>query len=459
MKTKLKSRLLSGFMVLAMGIGWVPGQALAVEIGPTIEWQQEAGDEKIKLTGILQTSDHQFTVGGLSGAKEAYLSRWDEQGKLEWNSNIQLENPDYPILTRPATISHVTPTKDGGYLLRGVFPDIHPRYDEPFIAKIDQNGELLWRKIINTSGGYVTVASVVEFPDGSIVYTSTPGIVGRQDIPAKIGKIDASGQTEWVHSVNVYSGSKEYFSVVNADITADGEIIVSAYWNSGGEFKLWKLSQSGELLWSKPMQQSGRVNSVSDGYLFTSIPTYGTTETQIFKLDEDGNALGSVHYDTGEINQISENEDGYLLAADRGLFQISVSGSLLWSKEIGQVEDVIQINDQEIFALAGNKLVKLSNGGSENPGDPTDPVDPNSSLRFDSEEYSISRGDTFDTIVSWYDQDGKIVNVSSYCTFSSSRPDILGIDIEGNITGISRGTSVITAVYGDQTASAKVDVY
>ncbi|MNS49152.1 Bacterial Ig-like domain (group 2) [compost metagenome] len=174
-------------------------------------------------------------------------------------------------------------------------------------------------------------------------------------------------------------------------------------------------------------------------------------------MDKTGNKLWRNSYDFGEVNQVSEDKDGYLLATDRGLFQIDASGKLLWSKDLGKkVAEAIQIGDKDIYALTGNKLVKLAaanSGGSDNPGDPV------SSLKFDSEEYSISLGDTFDTVVTWYAQDGQAVNVSSDSTYSSSRPDVLTIDAQGNITGISRGTAVITAKYGDQTVSALVNVY
>ncbi|WP_433945249.1 hypothetical protein [Paenibacillus sp. SN-8-1] len=134
-----------------------------------------------------------------------------------------------------------------------------------------------------------------------------------------------------------------------------------------------------------------------------------------------------------------------------------MNGKLLWSKDLDKkVAEAIQIGDQDIYALAGNKLVKLAaanSGGSDNPGNPA------SSLKFDSEEYSISRGDTFDTVVTWYDQNGQAVNVSSSATYSSSRPDVLTIDAQGNITAINRGTAVITAKYGDKTVSALVNVY
>ncbi|MNX48563.1 Bacterial Ig-like domain (group 2) [compost metagenome] len=456
MKTRVKKGLLYGFMGLMLGISSLPEQVSADSASPEIVWQKEAGDEQFQLTGILQSSNHQLSIGGLNGDYKgypyegrllAYLSRWDDQGNLIWSRNITLDNPNGD---KPVIITDVSPTKDGGYLLRGTYPAFFFRYDEHFVAKVDQNGDKLWAQTV-TYGGYDKVTSAVELNDGGTVYTPSYGF----------GKISASGQIEWTKAP---SNNSESFQTTNADVTPEGEVIVSGNVQTVSEsgniesaLKLWKLSQSGETLWIKGLPFPGHVKAVNDGYLVTSTPNSGSTQIQILKLDKTGNKLWGNSYDFGEVNQVSEDKDGYLLATDRGLFQIDASGKLLWSKDLGKkVAEAIQIGDKDIYALTGNKLVKLAaanSGGSDNPGDPV------SSLKFDSEEYSISLGDTFDTVVTWYAQDGQAVNVSSDSTYSSSRPDVLTIDAQGNITGISRGTAVITAKYGDQTVSALVNVY
>ncbi|USB33696.1 hypothetical protein [Paenibacillus sp. YPG26] len=459
MRTKAKKGLLYGFMGLVMAASSLPGQVSADSASPEIVWQKGAGDEQIQLTGILQSSNHQLSIGGLNGDSMnsegrllGYLSRWDDQGNSTWSSNITLDNQaDRDDAPKPVIISDVSPTKDGGYVLSGTYVDMIPKYYPSFITKVDQNGKVLWAKTVS-GGAWVRVNSIVESDDGSIVYTLSPGGI-NVPIPAKVGKINASGQTEWIKS-SEDSGFSGFLDATNADVTPEGDVIVSA--NIEGAVKLWKLSPSGETLWIKTLQLPGQVKAVNDGYLVTSTPDYGSSQIEILKLDKTGNKLWRNSYDIGKVNQVTEDKDGYLLAADRGLFQIDASGKLLWSKDLGKVAEAIQIGDKDIYALTGNKLVKLNaanSGGSENPGDPV------SSLKFDSEEYSISLGDTFDTVVTSYDQNGQAVNVSSSATYSSSRPDVLTIDAQGNITAISRGTAIITAKYGDQTVSAIVNVY
>ncbi|WP_246021868.1 PQQ-binding-like beta-propeller repeat protein [Paenibacillus zeisoli] len=462
MRTRVRKGLLYGFMGLLMGISSLPGQVSADSSSPEIVWQKEAGDEQIQLTGILESSNHQLSIGGLNGVRsgyadqgyQAFLSRWDDQGNLTWSRNITLDNP---IGDKPVIISDVTPTKDGGYLIYGEYQSFFYRYNQVFLAKADRNGEVLWAKNFSM-GSFKGLSSVVEGADGSLVFATTLSYAGQVHfIPSQVGRMNASsGQIEWTNKSSEDSGFAGDFAATNADVTPEGDIIVSG--NIEGAVKLWKLSQSGELLWSKPLQLPGQVKAVNDGYLVISPPNYyGATQIEILKLDKAGNKQWRLPYDIGKVNQVTENEDGYLLAAARGLFQIDASGKLLWSKDLGKkVAKSIQIGSQDIYAVAGNKLVKLvaaNSGGSDNPGDPV------SSIKFDSEEYSISRGDTFDTVVTWYDQNGQAVNVSSSATYSSSRPDVLTIDAHGNITAISRGTAVITAKYGNQTVSALVNVY
>ncbi|MBP2000939.1 uncharacterized protein YjdB [Paenibacillus shirakamiensis] len=65
-------------------------------------------------------------------------------------------------------------------------------------------------------------------------------------------------------------------------------------------------------------------------------------------------------------------------------------------------------------------------------------------MYLDSAEYSITIGDTFDTVTWVKDLTGQVTKVTN-ATFKSDNPAVATIDAQGNITGVSKGSTRITA--------------
>jgi peptidoglycan/xylan/chitin deacetylase (PgdA/CDA1 family) len=86
------------------------------------------------------------------------------------------------------------------------------------------------------------------------------------------------------------------------------------------------------------------------------------------------------------------------------------------------------------------------------------PDSPKSVIRLDSEDYSVVVGQTLNTAVTaWTGSQKKDVTTS--CTFAIADPKIASVDRTGNITGLKRGVTVITATYGNLTTMGKFYVY
>jgi hypothetical protein len=79
-------------------------------------------------------------------------------------------------------------------------------------------------------------------------------------------------------------------------------------------------------------------------------------------------------------------------------------------------------------------------------------------LQLDSENYSLVIRETLDTVLNSV-YGGRKVNVTKNSTFSIADPTIVSVDLAGNITGLKRGETVLTATYNELKTTAKVYVY
>jgi peptidoglycan/xylan/chitin deacetylase (PgdA/CDA1 family) len=83
---------------------------------------------------------------------------------------------------------------------------------------------------------------------------------------------------------------------------------------------------------------------------------------------------------------------------------------------------------------------------------------PQSGIRLDSEDYSVVVGKTLNTVVTSWTGSQK-ADVTPSCTFAIADQKIASVDRTGNITGLKRGVTVVTATYGNLTTTAKIYVY
>jgi hypothetical protein len=86
------------------------------------------------------------------------------------------------------------------------------------------------------------------------------------------------------------------------------------------------------------------------------------------------------------------------------------------------------------------------------------PTIPETGLWLDSEDYSMSVGQTLDTVLTTV-YGGKEVNVSKNGTYKMADPTIASVDAAGNITGLNNGQTVLTASFNGLSVKANVYVY
>ncbi|MDR6549661.1 S-layer homology domain-containing protein [Paenibacillus qinlingensis] len=79
-------------------------------------------------------------------------------------------------------------------------------------------------------------------------------------------------------------------------------------------------------------------------------------------------------------------------------------------------------------------------------------------IALDSYTYSLQIGATRSLYVTGYKYDSSTQTLTSGLTFASSNPSVASVNASGVVTGISPGSSTITAHYGNFTASASLQV-
>lgn len=252
------------------------------------------------VTDIIQNTNNDYVFVGTRGDLAThqvypYISKINENGDLIWKTVGEVLPEDniygYRLLQTP----------DGEYFM--IASSVWFTPNNPIITvaiKIDQNGNILWTSNLDTD---LRVESIVLAPDGNIVLLGQ-----KSDYSFSLLKIDANANTIWEQALP--SGS----SVLIA--TSDqGFAFIGSTYNEGENFdiQLIKTDQNGLLEWQQTYGGAfrdhghGLKQTLDGGYMITGAAN-GQNENQslyLIKTDELGNSIsslihGNVQYDLSE---------------------------------------------------------------------------------------------------------------------------------------------------------------
>jgi len=201
---------------------------------------------------LIRTLDGSYAFAGTWGCCfAAWLVKTDSKGQQQWEQSFRTN-----ATTSWQRGSVVLATKDGGYLLCGDTNEldlvgagwddkINPqemkgRPNAVLVAKIDKDGQLVWKKAFGQLGKYLSNAIFqgVAVEDGFVFLGNSPSFVTGQPTPSGqviirslwIFKINALGKLLWEKSFPVDDGeylmpkvSKEHYSKLVID--KDGNIV------------------------------------------------------------------------------------------------------------------------------------------------------------------------------------------------------------------------------------------
>jgi len=313
-------------------------------------------------------------------------------------------------------------TSDGGYAVAGFVQsndgDITDKLDDSYdywILKFSPQGELQWNKtyggtdndransIIQTKdGGYAIIGSSFSI-DGDV--SGNPDNLGNDDL--WVLKLDASGTIMWEKTFG-YIGSDKGFSIIEAlsggyvitgilDVTASngqGSTFLKSNntKHAGGDIWVIRLSDSGELLWSKFYGGSftdtpEEIIETNDGYFiagwtdsndFDISNNIGSYDFWIIKINNLGILQWEKNFGGSEIDElfgmVNSDDGNYVLAgstrsadfdinenkggADFWVLKMSSFGEIIWQKTYGgssfDVSRAIKKTSDNGFVLVGS---------------------------------------------------------------------------------------------------------
>ena len=224
--------------------GQVSGYVARIDNQGNLQWMKilaEGATDKL-FSGIATVDG--FVVFGLSsqsigGEFSVWAVRLDVSGNVVWNRT-------YGGSTNSAARSGVL-TQEGDYLMAGYTDSKWDGNYDFYLLELNTNGDIVWN---NTYGGEGTqkAYSITKAEDGYVVVGDIQ--LSNSATDAWVLKVDPAGNVLWNKSI----GGKDADSAAYVSTSKDGGYLVAGFTFSFGagnrDFWLFKISDSGEVLWS-----------------------------------------------------------------------------------------------------------------------------------------------------------------------------------------------------------------
>lgn len=271
-----------------------------------------------KFNCIIPDPDGNPVVAGYSNDGDALIMKIDQNGDTLWARYL-----DFGSFSEAFTVSQV---HDSGFVLCGyIYASSLP--NEMFVARIDQDGNLIWSKTY-TIGNHSNYAySVKETADSGFIVTGLAENYPPIEMFSIIIKLRSNGDVEWCKNLSVSSANLDLISDVI--VSGDDFIFSGAI---GGDYVLIKTDSAGQVKWAKNQMV------YSDGYINspqTRIRKISNNRIMMLTSSEMG-WFGTLMVCDSLGNQISQNSiylygSSAVEAADNG-FMVLGNGPMLGVK-------------------------------------------------------------------------------------------------------------------------------
>jgi hypothetical protein len=254
---------------------------------------------------IQKTSDGGYIITGGTNSftsswyQDIYLVKTDESGNLEWTQSYGEDDGN-------ETGRSVLQTNDGGYIVIGETFNFGQGGADFFLIRTNTIGDTLWTKAIGKPS--VDIGnSIAQTSDGGFILTGkTRGGPSGTDYDIYLIRMDDDGNILWTKT---YGGvSDEYGESVEQ--TTDGGYIIAGYGLSFGsgnwDLFLIKTDNNGDVIWSKtygsqyPDYGYCVKQTLDEGYVIvgtTGGSNINTWNAYLVKTDQYGNVSWSKTYD------------------------------------------------------------------------------------------------------------------------------------------------------------------
>ena len=284
------------------------------------------------MVGSTQSTDGDFS-GRISKDWDMFLIKLDNTGEVIWTKTYGGSGDDFGF--------SLVETPEGDFVLTGYSNsqdgDVPPTkgYHYNWIIKVDDSGELIWKKSMGYSGhdhayNVIATSDGGYFFNGFLDVTASNGL-GNSVKSSKANrhgvgefwchKLDANGNIQWQRYFGGTNNDRSYDAIQ----TRDGNFLVVGTSESDyvdvknplGSYDLWAvmLSPQGEMLWEKSyggslVDEASKVIEDSFGY---------------FRI------IGNSHSSDGNINNPLGQSDAWKITIDK-------TGKLIYSQNFGGSE-------------------------------------------------------------------------------------------------------------------------
>jgi hypothetical protein len=341
---------------------------------PSIAWSQtyigagsggansmvQADDGGYVLAGSMDVS----TGNGVITGRNVWLIKTDSIGNILWDQT-------YPGALSFTDPNSIVKTSNGGYLVACGTSIADGWPYEPWIIKIDSNGNLLWNK---TYGGIENDAAVsaIQTADGGYAVIGTTNPSSK----AWLVKTDSNGNRLWNKT---YGG--DYLNGVDSIVqTIDGGYTIAGSSSPSGniaESWLFRTDSNGTMLWSKTYADATSatpnklIQTTDGGYaLAGSVNNYNLSYRMwgsLLKTDANGNKQWNHTYVGIEyygVFSLSQTHDGGFAIMGNGnltqglLVRTDSAGTILWSQSYTDIFqskwiDAMILTNDGGYAFAG----------------------------------------------------------------------------------------------------------
>lgn len=274
--------------------------------------------------GLVPAFDGGFVIVCQSGPKDSaragvYLMKVDAQGNYVWDRALPDDGEN--------GCGDIARTLDSNYVVVGSFASVDKGQNATFLAKIDRNGSLLWKRTypeLGARGG----TSVLAIPDGGfVVVASVTATSPSANENVLVLKTDANGNPQWHTSCggDAYDTGTDIIRTADCGFAVTG-LSFSALTQSDDVY-FARLDAEGKIKWESTAGAAGKEGAYSiaetpdGGFVAAGLIrtlTKGYLQILLVKVDKDGKQLWERIYEAGDLQQaraVKVSLDGGLIVS------------------------------------------------------------------------------------------------------------------------------------------------